>query len=152
MTSIMPRSPVVDSARNARPEWREYIGAVEASIKILESLGLDDGPIQVMAALKARLAALEARITALPDKAINQHERLVMWRGTVVNSTGPATFDHNLGTRNIWWQIREMTSGGTLVAASFGTELDFSNEGAVRIHVGAGTFDATIYGVISDRY
>lgn len=150
MTSIMPRSPVLDDRRNARPEWREYLGAIETAIRALEALGLDDGPIEVINALRARVEVLKAKIAALPEKAINRHERLLTWRGTIVNNAGGATFTHDFGTRNIWWQIRNLDAGGAMVAASFDAEVQGLDESGVRLGLGAGTFDAFILGVISD--
>lgn len=152
MAASMPRSPVADGARQARPEWRQYLGAIETAITALEALGLDNGPIQVIEALKARVAVVKARIDALPDLASNPHERLVMWRGLVLNSQGAATFEHGLGTRNVWWQIRDLANGGNVIGAAHDVEVDFSDEAAIRMHVGTGTFDALFYGVISDRY
>ncbi len=98
MTTMMPISPVVDGGRNATPAWRQYLGAIEASINVLLRARVDAGVQKKVEELKGRIAAIQARIAALPDKAQNPHERLMMWRGQVTNGSGAVTFPQTAGT------------------------------------------------------
>lgn len=149
MTTRMPLSPVVDGARNAAPEWRQYLGAIEASITLLLRARVGSTVQRKVEELKGRIAALQTRIAALPEKAQNPHERLLMWRGQVINAGGAVSFNHELGTRHVFWQI---TDAGGNVVGGFDTQVDALNDGFVRLNLPAGTFDATIFGVLSDRY
>lgn len=151
MTS-MPRTHVVDGARNVRPEWREYLGMIEASIGVLQRLSLDAGVIEAVERLKARLKAIEARIAALPDVAVDPHEHIVVWRGLLNDTGNEVTINHGLGTRHVFWQLRDINTG-LIAGETYNMRVAFDNEAAIRLHLAnSGTWDATVYGVISDRY
>jgi hypothetical protein len=146
----MPLSPVVDARLMAHPEWRRYLGATRESIKLLQDLIEAGGGAE---GLSERLSALMARINALTEQAANQHERLVAWQGTNDEAGTKVQFNHDLGTRNLFWFIRSPTSGVILTRYR---ELE-QTESSVRLRdddydpIPAG-MDATFIGVISDRY
>lgn len=145
----MPSSPVVDGRGNARPEWREYLGATRAAIDLLRALIVDTSGTQ---GLQDRLSALTRRIDGLNDLAMSEHERLVIWRGTNEGGGTRASFPHGLGTNHIWWHLRY--ASGSVPGRARQIE---QNEGSVSFRdddfdpLPLG-MDAVIVGVISDRY